>query len=101
MHSQAAGGGADEPASDRQIMMSAMNEQADLIFTGGRVHTVDATNDVVPALQQWQKRQLRCGQQLVDRAREIGNRLQFESSWIVGQEIPFGLYRPGDSAFQS
>ncbi len=58
-------------------------------------------NDVVPALQQWQKRQLRCGQQLVDRAREIGNRLQFENSWMVGQEIPFGLYKPGDSAFQS
>ena len=61
----------------------------------------EAGNDVVPALQQWQKRQLRCGQQLVDRAREIGNRLQFENSWIVGQEIPFGLYKPGDSAFQS
>jgi 2-polyprenyl-6-methoxyphenol hydroxylase-like FAD-dependent oxidoreductase len=28
-------------------------------------------------------------------------RLQFENSWMVGQEIPFGLYKPGDSAFQS
>jgi len=27
-----------------------MNAHADLIFTGGRVHTVNATNDVVPAL---------------------------------------------------
>ena len=27
-----------------------MNDQADLIFVGGRVHTVNATNDVVPAL---------------------------------------------------
>jgi predicted amidohydrolase YtcJ len=27
-----------------------MNTHADLIFTGGRVHTVNATNDVVPAL---------------------------------------------------
>jgi predicted amidohydrolase YtcJ len=31
-------------------MMSAMADRADLIFTGGRVHTVNATNDVVPAL---------------------------------------------------
>ena len=27
-----------------------MHMHADLIFTGGRVHTVNATNDVVPAL---------------------------------------------------
>ena len=27
-----------------------MNTHADLIFTGGRVHTVNAANDVVPAL---------------------------------------------------
>ena len=27
-----------------------MTRQADLIFTGGRVHTVNATNDVVSAL---------------------------------------------------
>jgi 2,6-dihydroxypyridine 3-monooxygenase len=58
-------------------------------------------NDVVSALQQWEKRQLQCGQQLVDRAREIGNQLQFENSWMVGQEFPFGLYKPGDSVFQS
>ena len=31
-------------------MMSAMTDTADLIFTGGRVHTVNAANDVVPAL---------------------------------------------------
>ena len=27
-----------------------MNDHADLIFVGGRVHTVNATNDIVPAL---------------------------------------------------
>ena len=58
-------------------------------------------NDVVPALRQWEERQLQCGRQLVDRAREIGNRLQFENSWIVGKGFPFGLYKPGDSAFHS
>jgi 2,6-dihydroxypyridine 3-monooxygenase len=59
----------------------------------------DTGNDVVAALRQWQERQLRCGRQLVERAREIGNRLQFENSWTVGQGFPFGLYKPGDSAF--
>ena len=61
----------------------------------------EAGNDVVPALRQWQERQLRCGRQLVDRAREIGNQLQFENSWMVGHGFPFGLYKPGDSAFHS
>jgi predicted amidohydrolase YtcJ len=27
-----------------------MNDHADLIFVGGRVHTVNTTNDIVPAL---------------------------------------------------
>jgi 2,6-dihydroxypyridine 3-monooxygenase len=62
---------------------------------------VETGNDVVPALRQSQELQLRCGRQLVDRAREIGNRLQFENSWMVGQGFPFGLYKPGDSAFHS
>jgi 2,6-dihydroxypyridine 3-monooxygenase len=58
-------------------------------------------DDVSIALQNWQERQLRCGTQLVARAREIGHRLQFENTWPVGQGFPFGLYEPGDSAFQS
>jgi len=58
-------------------------------------------NDVSVALQHWQERQLQCGTQLVARAREIGHRLQFENTWPVGQGFPFGLYEPGDSAFES
>jgi 2,6-dihydroxypyridine 3-monooxygenase len=58
-------------------------------------------NDVSVALQRWQERQLQCGTQLVARAREIGHRLQFENTWPVGQGFPFGLYEPGDSAFES
>jgi 2,6-dihydroxypyridine 3-monooxygenase len=58
-------------------------------------------NDVSIALRNWQERQLQCGTQLVARAREIGHRLQFENTWPVGQGFPFGLYEPGDSAFQS
>jgi 2,6-dihydroxypyridine 3-monooxygenase len=57
-------------------------------------------NDVPVALQHWQERQLQCGSQLVARAREIGHRLQFENNWPVGQGFPFGLYEPGDSAFE-
>ena len=58
-------------------------------------------DDVSIALQNWQERQLQCGTQLVARAREIGHRLQFENTCPVGQGFPFGLYEPGDSAFQS
>jgi 2,6-dihydroxypyridine 3-monooxygenase len=56
-------------------------------------------NEVAAALKRWEERQLRCGRQLVVRAREIGNRFQFENSWPVGEPFPFGLYEPGDSAF--
>jgi predicted amidohydrolase YtcJ len=34
----------------RAVCYRTMTTHADLIFTGGRVHTVNATNDVVPAL---------------------------------------------------
>jgi 2,6-dihydroxypyridine 3-monooxygenase len=54
--------------------------------------------EVVGALKSWEKRQLACGQQLVNRAREIGNRFQFSNSWPVGEALPLGLYEPGDSA---
>jgi 2,6-dihydroxypyridine 3-monooxygenase len=57
-------------------------------------------NDVSVALQHWQERQIPCGAQLVARAREIGHRLQFENTWPVGKGFPFGLYEPGDSAFE-
>ncbi|HXM03456.1 MAG TPA: hypothetical protein VN939_12680 [Chthoniobacterales bacterium] len=59
-----------------------------------------ANNNVSVALQHWQERQLQCGAQLVARAREIGHQLQFENTWPVGQGFPFGLYEPGDSAFE-
>jgi 2,6-dihydroxypyridine 3-monooxygenase len=59
----------------------------------------DVGNDVVAALKQWEERQLRCGRQLVVRAQKIGDRFQFENSWLVGEPFPFGLREPGDSAF--
>jgi 2,6-dihydroxypyridine 3-monooxygenase len=53
---------------------------------------------VVAALKRWEERQLACGQQLVSRARDIGNSFQFSNSWPVGEAFPFGLYESGDSA---
>ena len=32
------------------VCYPTMNDHADLIFVGGRVHTVNATNDIVPAV---------------------------------------------------
>jgi 2,6-dihydroxypyridine 3-monooxygenase len=58
----------------------------------------ESESGVVAALKSWEERQLACGRQLVNRAREIGNRLQFSNSWPVGEPFPFGLYKPGDSA---
>jgi 2,6-dihydroxypyridine 3-monooxygenase len=55
-------------------------------------------SEVVAALKRWEERQLACGQQLVSRARDIGNRFQFSHSWPVGEAFPFGLYESGDSA---
>jgi 2,6-dihydroxypyridine 3-monooxygenase len=55
-------------------------------------------SEVVAALKRWEERQLACGQQLVSRARDIGNRFQFSHSWPVGEAFPFGLYASGDSA---
>jgi 2,6-dihydroxypyridine 3-monooxygenase len=59
----------------------------------------EADNDVVAAVKIWEERQLKCGWQLVKRARDIGDRLQFSNSWPVGEAFPYGLYAPGDSAF--
>jgi 2,6-dihydroxypyridine 3-monooxygenase len=59
----------------------------------------EADNDVVAAVKIWEDRQLKCGWQLVKRAREIGDRFQFSKSWPLGEAFPYGLYAPGDSAF--
>jgi hypothetical protein len=61
----------------------------------------ESESGVVAALKSWEERQLACGRQLVNRAREIGNRLQFSNSWPVGEPFPFGLYKPGDSAIEA
>jgi 2,6-dihydroxypyridine 3-monooxygenase len=49
------------------------------------------------ALQQWEPGQLALGWGVLARTREAGKRLQFEGTWRVGDPLPFGLYKVGDS----
>ena len=48
-------------------------------------------------LRGWEERQLRLGQDLLERTRAAGARSQFEGTWEVGEKLPFGLYEVGDS----
>ncbi len=54
--------------------------------------------DVPAALRVWEPGQLALGRQLLARTREVGRRLQREGTWNIGEPLPFGLYRAGDSA---
>ena len=54
--------------------------------------------DVRAALARWEPGQLALGRQALARAREAGDRAQHSGTWQVGDPLPFGLYRPGDSA---
>ncbi len=53
--------------------------------------------DVVAALKRWEPGQLELGKAVLARTRAAGQRLQFEGSWQVGEQLPFGLYEIGDS----
>jgi 2,6-dihydroxypyridine 3-monooxygenase len=57
----------------------------------------EAPADVPGALRTWQPGQLALGRALTERARDVGQRAQFENSWIIGDPLPFGLYESGDS----
>lgn len=57
----------------------------------------ETRGDMIVALRQWEPGQLRLGQRLIARAREAGRRVQFENTWQVGDPLPFGLYKVGDS----
>jgi 2,6-dihydroxypyridine 3-monooxygenase len=54
--------------------------------------------DVLASLERWEPGQLELGRVVLGRAREAGDRFQFESSWRIGEPLPLGLYRTGDSA---
>jgi 2,6-dihydroxypyridine 3-monooxygenase len=56
-----------------------------------------APDDIPGALETWERGQLELGRAATKRARDAGERSQFENSWQVGDPLPFGLYESGDS----
>jgi 2,6-dihydroxypyridine 3-monooxygenase len=61
-----------------------------LIHTTGRQIPVQ--------LKWWEAQQLPAARRAMQRARAVGQSVQFEGSWQVGDPSPFGLYVAGDSA---
>ena len=49
-------------------------------------------------LKGWEAQQLPTARRAMQRARAVGQSLQFEGTWRVGDPSPFGLYVAGDSA---
>ena len=58
---------------------------------------LEAGRSVPDALRRWEPGLLRIGWAAVERAREAGERAQFEGTWRVGDPLPFGLRVSGDS----
>jgi 2,6-dihydroxypyridine 3-monooxygenase len=60
---------------------------------------VERERGAVPgALARWEPAQLALGRQVLERARDIGNRSQFLGTYEPGDPyLAFGLYEPGDS----
>lgn len=54
--------------------------------------------DVVAALKWWEPGQLELGRRVLARTRDAGQRSQFEDAWQIGDPLPFGLYKIGDSS---
>ncbi len=52
---------------------------------------------IAQALVPWSQRQIALGTAAVARSRDAGTRLQ-NGSWRIGEPLPYGLYRVGDSA---
>lgn len=58
-----------------------------------------AGGDAPIALQRWEPAQLKLGRQVLERARDIGDRSQVRGTYRPGDaDLLFGLYHPGDSA---
>jgi 2,6-dihydroxypyridine 3-monooxygenase len=56
-----------------------------------------SADDIPTALQGWERGQLALGRAASARARDAGQRSQFDNSWKTGDPLPFGLYEAGDS----
>jgi 2,6-dihydroxypyridine 3-monooxygenase len=60
-----------------------------------------STRQQIPVrLKGWQAQQLPTAQRAMQRARAVGQSLQFEGTWRVGDPSPFGLRAAGDSAIR-
>jgi 2,6-dihydroxypyridine 3-monooxygenase len=57
----------------------------------------ESGDDVAAALKTWEPGQLELERSVLERTREAGRRSQFDNGWSVGDPLPFGLYREGDS----
>lgn len=57
---------------------------------------LSSDSDLASALATWEQRQTKLGSDLLERARQIGNRSQFDDDWVPSDpELAFGLYGPG------
>lgn len=54
--------------------------------------------NIPEALERWEPQALAMERQALARTREAGQRSQVDSTWAVGEPIPYGLYESGDSA---
>jgi hypothetical protein len=52
------------------------------------------------ALMGWETAQLTLARDVLKRAQRAGHRSQVESSWLVGEPLPFGLYTEGDNTIE-
>jgi 2,6-dihydroxypyridine 3-monooxygenase len=59
-----------------------------------------AHGQVVPALRWWSQQRVALGAAAVARSRDAGTRLQ-NGTWRVGEPLPYGLYRVGDSSVRA
>lgn len=76
-----AAAGTAKAAEDAWVLADALNKH----------------DDLSEALLDWERRQLELGSNLLERARRIGNRSQFDGTWVPGDpDLAFGLYGPGD-----
>ncbi|TDZ44426.1 FAD-dependent monooxygenase [Mycobacteroides franklinii] len=56
----------------------------------------DSAGDIQAALGKWEPEQLRLGEDLLKRVRDLGERSQFDNTWTPGDpDLRFGLYGPG------
>lgn len=60
----------------------------------------EAGGDVGEALRRWEPGQLELGRRALDRARDVGTRVQIEGTYRPGDpDVAFGLFAPGDQNF--